>query len=78
MTLLDRYLMKRLETSPSRRTGGSRDELKRLTGVVDPRLPFEAPWKEAKAGAGSGFDIFAVRWMQARHIDYRVKAQSGQ
>jgi glycosyltransferase involved in cell wall biosynthesis len=22
-------------------------------------------------------DIFAVRWMQARHVDYRIKAQSG-
>ncbi len=63
---IDRYLMKRLEAAPA--GAGDRETLRRIIGVVDARVPFEAPTldatltRDAKFGVAPGYDMFAVRW----------------
>ncbi|MFP6887508.1 MAG: hypothetical protein VB997_08090, partial [Opitutales bacterium] len=47
---------------------GNREELARILGVTDKRLPFRAPSlvnatsQPAKVGSGPGYDVLTVRW----------------
>ncbi|MEZ5356033.1 MAG: hypothetical protein R2762_25645 [Bryobacteraceae bacterium] len=68
---IDHYLTARLASSAERRPpvdAASRQRLKHLIGVVDPRPSFDAPTliatldQPARVGAGKGFEILAVRW----------------
>jgi dienelactone hydrolase len=75
---IDRYLMKRLAESPQRRpaiNAESRERLKKLIGVVDPRVPFDAPAidatlsRSAKIGEGPGYEILSIRWPALQGMD---------
>jgi dienelactone hydrolase len=52
----------------------NRQRLKKLLGVVDERVPFEAPeliatvGKSALVGRGDNYEIFAVRWPAVRQV----------
>jgi dienelactone hydrolase len=68
---IDRYLMQRLAGSPQYRRAPrpeDRDELRRLIGVVDPRVMFDSPTllatltQDAKIAGAGEYEVFAVRW----------------
>lgn len=75
---IDRHLMHKLATSAARRpapTPESRERLKKLIGVVDPRVPFEEPAldttlnRSARVGEAESYEIFAVRWPALDGVD---------
>lgn len=75
---IDSYLMKRLEASAARRARPSlesRERLRKLIGVVDPRVAFEEPSlvstldRPAKAGESATFEVFTVRWPSLEGMD---------
>lgn len=53
----------------------NRQNLRRIIGVVDERLPFETPLRQAPVGAsdavaaGKGFKVYAVKWPVLRGLD---------
>ena len=75
---IHRYLDKRLAESPAQRprpTQESRARLKKITGVVDPRVPFDTHsldatlTRAAKVGEGDTYDILAIRWPVLDGVD---------
>src|SRR5205823_3582776 len=52
----------------------NRQRLKKILGVVDERMPFDAPElvatasKSALVGRGENYEIFAVRWPAVREV----------
>jgi len=75
---MDRYLMRRLDASASRRPAPAADSvarLKRLIGLIDPRIPFDSPaldstlTRGAVIGTGAGYEILAVRWPVLDGVD---------
>jgi len=72
---IDRYLMDRLATSAGRRTAAMnagprvlRERLRHVLGVVDERVPFEAPELEATLrhssllASTSSYEVHIIRW----------------
>jgi len=75
---IDRYLSGKLASSPQRRArpgAGSRERLRKLIGVVDPRAAFEDPLlistldRPGKVGESVAFEVFAVRWPALDGVD---------
>ena len=60
---IDRYLDRETVASIDRRpTTPDRDRFRRLIGLVDDRLRFEAPAREAEVLSTPAYKVFTVRW----------------
>lgn len=66
---IDRFLLQQTKESVHQRPDApNREHLAKILGVVDPRIPFDAPQliattkSSALVGRAAGFDVFAVRW----------------
>jgi len=75
---IDTWLSRRLAGSPNRRPAPSpeaRDELRRIIGVLDARVPFESPAPDstlartAVLAAASQYQVMAVRWPVLDGVD---------
>ncbi len=71
---IDRYLMRQLE-APAPPGTGDRERLRRILGVVDPRVPFPSPAIEATVARGAvvastpAYEVRAVRWPVLDGVD---------
>ena len=71
---IDRYLMREIATRPPGRST-DRERFRKLIGVVDPRLPFDAPSPDgtldraARVASSDAYEVMRVRWPVFAGVD---------
>jgi len=72
---MHRFLDRETAASIQRRPAPDRERFRRIIGLVDERVPFEAPFLEAAIGRpslvaqGDGYTVHAVRWPVLEGVD---------